>query len=199
VGKKKGKKKPAAVEAPKAVKLTHNPADFALWEKLGFSAPASSKDCVALHEQLLEKKEWLKTAPPKAKKPKEEPKPEVKEVAADAEPEFDMAKAKAEEAAELKIKQEKERIKAEEAAKAEADRIAKMHELEGQGKKVSGGMHKFDASEVDVHGGDATADDFMDAFGFGGDEGGDAANVGDDPIVTVEATSGSSVNVTLKM
>ena len=62
--------------------------------------------------------------------------------------------------------QEKERIKAAEAAKAEAERIAKMQELEGQGKKVSGGMHKFDASEVDVHGGNATADDFMDAFGF---------------------------------
>ena len=32
--------------------------------------------------------------------------------------------------------------------------------------KVSGGMHKFDSSEVDVHGGSSTADDFMDAFGF---------------------------------
>ena len=33
-------------------------------------------------------------------------------------------------------------------------------------KKMSGGLHKFDASEVDVNGGDATADDLMDAFGF---------------------------------
>ena len=38
--------------------------------------------------------------------------------------------------------------------------------MEAQGKKVTGGLHKFDASEVDVNGGDATADDFMDAFGF---------------------------------
>jgi len=27
-------------------------------------------------------------------------------------------------------------------------------------------MHKFDASEVDVHGGTGAADDVMDAFGF---------------------------------
>ncbi len=33
-------------------------------------------------------------------------------------------------------------------------------------KQLSGGKHKFDPSEVDVHGGNATADDFMDAFGF---------------------------------
>ena len=38
--------------------------------------------------------------------------------------------------------------------------------MESEGKKVSGGLHKFDASEVDVHGGNATADDFLDAFGF---------------------------------
>ena len=59
-------------------------------------------------------------------------------------------------------------------AKAEAERDAadaanalRTAEMESQGKKVSGGLHKFDASEVDVHGGNATADDFMDAFGFG--------------------------------
>lgn len=33
-------------------------------------------------------------------------------------------------------------------------------------KALAGGMHKFDPTEVDVNGGDATADDFMDAFGF---------------------------------
>ena len=38
--------------------------------------------------------------------------------------------------------------------------------MEKSGKKVAGGMHKFDAAEVDVNGGAATADDFMDAFGF---------------------------------
>ena len=45
-------------------------------------------------------------------------------------------------------------------------RDAKAAELEASGKKVSGGLHKFDASEVDQEGGAATADDFMDAFGF---------------------------------
>ena len=48
----------------------------------------------------------------------------------------------------------------------EAKALAKMQELEGAGKKVAGGVHKFDASEVDVNGGTATADDFLDAFGF---------------------------------
>merc|ERR1740130_2511594 len=42
-------------------------------------------------------------------------------------------------------------------------------EMEKSGKKVGGGLHKFDASEVDINGGDATADDLMDAFGFGED------------------------------
>ena len=73
---------------------------------------------------------------------------------------------KAADAAAAKAKREKE-------AKAEAERDAadalnakKTAEMEAQGKKVTGGLHKFDASEVDVNGGDATADDFMDAFGF---------------------------------
>ncbi|MEC7172815.1 MAG: hypothetical protein VXW27_10055, partial [Pseudomonadota bacterium] len=38
--------------------------------------------------------------------------------------------------------------------------------LEASGKKATGGLHKFDASEVDAYGGAGTADDFMDAFGF---------------------------------
>ena len=53
----------------------------------------------------------------------------------------------------------------------EEENVKRMQEMEAQGKKVSGGMHKFDASEVDVHGGNATADDFMDAFGFDGGDG----------------------------
>jgi seryl-tRNA synthetase len=81
-------------------------------------------------------------------------------------PEFDLAKAKAEEAEELKKKQEAEAKKAAEKAKLEEENIKRMQEMEGQGKKVAGGMHKFDASEVDVHGGSGTADDFLDAFGF---------------------------------
>jgi len=83
-----------------------------------------------------------------------------------AEPEFDAAAYKRQEAAELKKKQEAERKKAAEKDKLDAENLAKMQALEGAGKKVAGGMHKFDASEVDVHGGTATADDFMDAFGF---------------------------------
>ena len=39
-------------------------------------------------------------------------------------------------------------------------------EIAAKGKRAAGGMHKFDPDEVDVHGGNATADDFMDAFGF---------------------------------
>ena len=58
-------------------------------------------------------------------------------------------------------------------AKAEAERdasdaanAAATADMEASGKKVGGGLHKFDASEVDIEGGAATADDFMDAFGF---------------------------------
>ena len=68
--------------------------------------------------------------------------------------------------ADAKAKREKE-------AKAEAERDAsdalnaeRSAAMEAEGKKVTGGLHKFDASEVDVHGGSGTADDFMDAFGF---------------------------------
>ena len=71
------------------------------------------------------------------------------------------------EAADLKKKQEDLARKASEAAEVEEERVRKMQELEASGKKAAGGLHKFDASEVDVNGGNATADDFMDAFGFG--------------------------------
>ena len=77
-------------------------------------------------------------------------------------------------AEELKAKDEADRkAKREKEAKAEAERDAADAEnakraaaLEASGKKATGGLHKFDADEVDVHGGNATADDFMDAFGF---------------------------------
>ena len=72
----------------------------------------------------------------------------------------------AKDAADKKAKREKE-------AKAEAERDAadalnaeKAAALEASGKRATGGLHKFDADEVDVHGGSATADDFLDAFGF---------------------------------
>jgi len=73
---------------------------------------------------------------------------------------------RAKDAADKKAKREKE-------AKAEAERDAadalnaeRAAALEASGKRATGGLHKFDASEVDVHGGSGTADDFMDAFGF---------------------------------
>ncbi len=73
-------------------------------------------------------------------------------------------------AAKDKADAEARRLK-EAAAEAERDRIdaenaKRTAEMEASGKKVSGGLHKFDASEVDINGGNATADDFMDAFGF---------------------------------
>jgi len=70
------------------------------------------------------------------------------------------------EAEDLKKKQDDLARKAAEAAAAEELRVKRALELESSGKKAAGGLHKFDASEVDVHGGSATADDFMDAFGF---------------------------------
>jgi cysteinyl-tRNA synthetase len=83
--------------------------------------------------------------------------------AAGASAEEDWRKKEAEE---LKAKQAAEAKKAAEKAKAEEEAAAKAAALEAAGKKVAGGLHKFDASEVDVNGGSATADDFMDAFGF---------------------------------
>merc|ERR1740130_2521893 len=60
--------------------------------------------------------------------------------------------------------------------------------MEASGKKVGGGLHKFDASEVDIDGGDATADDLMDAFGFGGD-----SDAEDAPAAAADAPGGDVV------
>ena len=68
--------------------------------------------------------------------------------------------------ADAKAKREKEAKAEAERDAADAANAAKQQAMEAEGKKVSGGLHKFDASEVDVHGGSGTADDFMDAFGF---------------------------------
>merc|ERR1719454_306802 len=69
-------------------------------------------------------------------------------------------------AAAAKAKREKEAKAEAERDAADAENAKKTAEMEAQGKKVSGGLHKFDASEVDINGGSGTADDFMDAFGF---------------------------------
>jgi len=220
--KKKGKKSKgvagAAPSKPKTVKIALGPEDFAIFEKLGFKAPAETGDCPALYDQLLEKKEWLKTAPPKPKKTKVKDeltatKDSDDAKIADAEGSEGAAAAAFDEAADLKKKQEDLARKAAEAAAAEEARVQKAQELEASGKKAAGGLHKFDASEVDVHGGAATADDFMDAFGFDADGGTDDVTVEDDTsiaseipalaskmvqdIISIQALSSSQVKVAL--
>ena len=73
---------------------------------------------------------------------------------------------KAMDAAAAKAKREKEAKEQAERDIKDAENAAKVAAMEAEGKKTTGGLHKFDASEVDQNGGDATADDFMDAFGF---------------------------------
>jgi hypothetical protein len=68
--------------------------------------------------------------------------------------------------ADAKAKREKEAKAEAERDLADAENAKRAAALEASGKKATGGLHKFDASEVDVHGGNATADDFLDAFGF---------------------------------
>ena len=68
--------------------------------------------------------------------------------------------------ADAKAKREKEAKAEAERDAADAENAKRTAAMEGEGKKVSGGLHKFDASEVDINGGSGTADDFMDAFGF---------------------------------
>ena len=92
---------------------------------------------------------------------------------------FDL---KAFEAEELKKKQESERKKAAEQDERDAKNAARDAEIAAKGKRAAGGVHKFDPDEVDVHGGDATADDFLDAFGFGDDAGAAPAGGSDGDI-----------------
>ena len=73
---------------------------------------------------------------------------------------------KAMDAAAAKAKREKEAKEQAERDAKDAENAAKSAAMEAAGKKVSGGLHKFDASEVDAYGGEGTADDLMDAFGF---------------------------------
>ena len=73
---------------------------------------------------------------------------------------------KAKDAADAKAKREKEAKAEAERDAADAENAKRAAALEASGKKATGGLHKFDASEVDAYGGDATADDFLDAFGF---------------------------------
>ena len=114
-----------------------------------------------------------------------------------------MRRLAAKDAADKMAKREKE-------AKAEAERDAadalnaeRAAALEASGKRATGGLHKFDAAEVDVHGGNATADDFMDAFGFG-DLGSEAEGMAEDAtdgadMIQIKALSESQVAVKLTL
>ena len=73
---------------------------------------------------------------------------------------------KAMDAAAAKAKREKEAKEQAERDLKDAENAERAAALEASGKKATGGLHKFDASEVDAYGGAGTADDFMDAFGF---------------------------------
>merc|ERR1712087_38826 len=195
---KKGKRKGAAASKPpaaapkKSSKIQHAIENFGMFEKLGLKPPTETSECPELYKQLLEKREWLKTAPPKQKKSKKE-----EAVAPAAEP------PAADEAKEMRgglHKFDPDEVDVEggdgtaddlmdafgfgsddggdapaEAADAPAEPPA------GDAKEMRGGLHKFDQDEVDVEGGDATADDLMDAFGFGGDEDDAPAEAADAP------------------
>jgi hypothetical protein len=95
----------------------------------------------------------------------------------------ELAKKDAEELA-AKQKKAAESAAAKEAL--EQKNVEREAALAKSGKRAAGGMHKFDAEEVDVHGGTATADDFLDAFGFGDD------GPGDEPAASEEATEGEA-------
>ena len=72
----------------------------------------------------------------------------------------------AKDAADKKAKREKEAAAEAERDANDAKNAERVAKLEAEGKKTTGGLHQFDASEVDAYGGKGTADDFMDAFGF---------------------------------
>merc|ERR1711908_152094 len=87
----------------------------------------------------------------------------------------------------------------------EAENLKRMEAIEKSGKRAAGGLHKFDPDEVDINGGDATADDLMDAFGFG-DMGGDddaaaeaAAEENGSQLLTIKPVSESAVKVNLDL
>ena len=67
-GKKKGKNKKKGVptatdETAKSVKLKLSFEDMALWKKLDIEAPKEMSEMPTIMQALLDKKEWLKTAP----------------------------------------------------------------------------------------------------------------------------------------
>merc|ERR1712070_420863 len=178
-GKKKGGGggKSSTPPTTKVVKMTHAPESFESFGKLGFKPPLDTGECPQLYKALLEKREWLKTAPPKQKK----------------------------KAAEDKKQAERDAM--------EAENLKRMEAIEKSGKRAAGGLHKFDPDEVDVNGGDATADDLMAAFGFS-DMGGEmkgAEVIGDEAaaeaameetgsqLLSIKPVSESTVQVNLNL
>jgi len=226
---KKGKKGkggavPGAAPAkPKSAKLSHAPEALASFAKLGFAAPPSTDDCPALHEELVAKREWYKTAPPKEKK-KAVVKDPASAGAAPAEPKKDKdAPPTTDTALELEgMESQSDADKIEAAIKAiegiisvSVDLAKKMAKMVGSPgfptsdkmiaaveaagfkateKRLAGGMFKFDPEEVDVNGGDGTADDLMDAFGFG-DMGEGAGGDSEEEVVEEEVVAAAPAPV----
>lgn len=171
-GKKKGggggKSSTPPTPKTKVVKMTHAPESFESFGKLGFKPPLDTGECPQLYKALLEKREWLKTAPPKQKNrkfdPSATPSAEARGPAeGKTECHFDLSTFDKEEVEKKKAAEDKKQA---ERDAIEAENLKRMEAIEKSGKRAAGGLHKFDPDEVDVNGGDATADDLMAAFGF---------------------------------
>ena len=171
-GKKKGggggKSSTPPTPKTKVVKMTHAPESFESFGKLGFKPPLDTGECPQLYKALLEKREWLKTAPPKQKNrkfdPSATPSAEARGPAeGKTECHFDLSTFDKEEVEKKKAAEDKKQA---ERDAMEAENLKRMEAIEKSGKRAAGGLHKFDPDEVDVNGGDATADDLMAAFGF---------------------------------
>merc|ERR1712070_1174454 len=218
-GKKKGggggKSSTPPTPKTKVVKMTHAPESFESFGKLGFKPPLDTGECPQLYKALLEKREWLKTAPPKQKNrkfdPSATPSAEARGPAeGKTECHFDLSTFDKEEVEKKKAAEDKKQA---ERDAMEAENLKRMEAIEKSGKRAAGGLHKFDPDEVDVNGGDATADDLMAAFGFS-DMGGDmkgAEVIGDEAaaeaameetgsqLLSIKPVSESTVQVNLNL
>ena len=218
-GKKKGggggKSSTPPTPKTKVVKMTHAPESFESFGKLGFKPPLDTGECPQLYKALLEKREWLKTAPPKQKNrkfdPSATPSAEARGPAeGKTECHFDLSTFDKEEVEKKKAAEDKKQA---ERDAMEAENLKRMEAIEKSGKRAAGGLHKFDPDEVDVNGGDATADDLMAAFGFS-DMGGEmkgAEVIGDEAaaeaameetgsqLLSIKPVSESTVQVNLNL
>jgi uncharacterized coiled-coil DUF342 family protein len=140
--KAKSKGKGKKVQEPGSLKVSHTPEVFASFDKLQLRPPLVAGECAAAIEQLKAKKEWFKTAPPKAELKKAE---EAKRAAAAA---AEEAAKKAEEEA-AKAEQEMREAEAEErrAAKEAEDAAAKAKNGDSPAAKADAGQTKVRAGE----------------------------------------------------